>query len=51
MDLPREGRDRREYPEVSYSIVGAIVTGRMESLFRPRRRSRPLRKGIMSRWW
>ena len=29
MDLARPGRDRREYPEVSYSIVGAIVTGLM----------------------
>lgn len=27
MDLARPGRDRREYPEVSYSIIGAIVTG------------------------
>jgi hypothetical protein len=29
LDLSREGRDRREYPEVSYSVVGAIVTGLM----------------------
>jgi hypothetical protein len=29
MDLARPGRERREYPEVSYSIVGAIVTGLM----------------------
>ncbi len=29
MDLARPGRDRRDYPEVSYSIVGAIVTGLM----------------------
>ncbi|HEY6273747.1 MAG TPA: hypothetical protein VIX19_17345, partial [Terriglobales bacterium] len=29
MDLTHEGRDRREYPEVSYSVVGAIVTGLM----------------------
>lgn len=29
MDLARPGRYRREYPEVSYSIVGAIVTGLM----------------------
>ncbi|MGO9641179.1 MAG: hypothetical protein ACLP1Y_07745 [Candidatus Acidiferrales bacterium] len=27
MDLTRDDRDRREYPEVSYSVVGAIVTG------------------------
>jgi len=29
MDLAREGRDRQEYPEVSYSVIGAIVTGLM----------------------
>jgi hypothetical protein len=29
MDLSREGRARREYPEVSYSVIGALVTGLM----------------------
>jgi hypothetical protein len=29
MDLARKGRDRQEYPEVSFSVVGAIVTGLM----------------------
>jgi hypothetical protein len=29
IDLTSEGRERREYPEVSYSVVGAIVTGLM----------------------
>ena len=29
IDLTRENRDRREYPEVSYSVVGAIMTGVM----------------------
>lgn len=29
LDLTREDRARREYPEVSYSVVGAIVTGLM----------------------
>ncbi len=29
MDLSREGRARREYPEVSYSVIGAIVNGLM----------------------
>ena len=29
MDLTREGRERREYPEVSYSVLGALVTGLM----------------------
>lgn len=27
MDLTRDGRERREYPEVSYSVIGAMVTG------------------------
>lgn len=29
MDLTREHRDRREYPEVSFSVVGATMTGLM----------------------
>ncbi len=29
LDLSREDRARREYPEVSFSVVGAIVTGLM----------------------
>jgi hypothetical protein len=29
MDLTRPNRDRQEYPEVSYSVIGAIVTGTM----------------------
>jgi hypothetical protein len=29
LDLARPDRERREYPEVSFSIVGAIVTGLM----------------------
>ena len=29
MDLTRSGRERREYPEVSYSVIGAIVSGLM----------------------
>jgi hypothetical protein len=29
MDLTRDGRYRQEYPEVSYSVVGAIVSGLM----------------------
>jgi hypothetical protein len=29
MDLTREDRERREYPEVSYSVIGAMVTGLM----------------------
>jgi len=27
MDLTRTGRDRQEYPEVSFSVIGAIVDG------------------------
>jgi hypothetical protein len=29
LDLTREGKNRREYPEVSYAVVGAIATGLM----------------------
>lgn len=29
LDLSRPDRDRREYPEVSYAIIGSIVTGMM----------------------
>ena len=29
MDITRPGRERQEYPEVSYSVVGAIVNGLM----------------------
>jgi hypothetical protein len=29
MDLTRAGRQRQQYPEVSYSVVGAIVNGLM----------------------
>ena len=29
LDLSRAGRERREYPEVSYAIIGSIVTGMM----------------------
>jgi hypothetical protein len=29
MELTRTGRYRQEYPEVSYSVIGAIVTGLM----------------------
>jgi tetratricopeptide (TPR) repeat protein len=29
LDLTGDGKNRREYPEVSYAVVGAIVTGMM----------------------
>jgi len=29
MDLTRQDKDRRDYPEVSFSVIGAIVTGMM----------------------
>ncbi len=29
LDLSRPGRERREYPEVSFAIIGSIVTGMM----------------------
>jgi hypothetical protein len=36
IDLTRKGRKRREYPEVSYSVVGAIATGLMGIRVEPR---------------
>jgi hypothetical protein len=35
MDLTRKGRVRREYPEISYSVIGALVTGLMGIRVRP----------------
>jgi hypothetical protein len=35
IDLCREGRARREYPEVSYSVIGALVTGLMGITIEP----------------
>ena len=35
MDLTRTGRERREYPEVPYSVIGAIVNGLMGINVRP----------------
>ncbi len=35
MDLSKPGRERREYPEVSFSVVGAIVTGLMGIQVKP----------------
>lgn len=29
LDLTRQGKNRREYPEVSYAVIGAITTGLM----------------------
>jgi hypothetical protein len=29
MNLTHDGRERREYPEVTYSVIGALVTGLM----------------------
>lgn len=37
MDLTQPGRERREYPEVSYSVVGAIVNGLMGIEVKPSR--------------
>lgn len=36
LDLTRDGRKRREYPEVSYSVIGAMVTGLVGVRVRPR---------------
>ncbi|WP_446745412.1 hypothetical protein [Silvibacterium acidisoli] len=35
LDLSRAGRVRREYPEVSYSVMGALVTGLMGVSIQP----------------
>jgi hypothetical protein len=35
MDLAREDRERREYPEVSFSVVGAMVSGLMGVTLEP----------------
>jgi hypothetical protein len=35
MDLTRAGRERREYPEVSYSVIGALVNGMMGINMKP----------------
>jgi hypothetical protein len=36
IDLARDGRKRREYPEVSYSVIGAMITGLVGVRVRPR---------------
>jgi len=35
MELSRPGRERREYPEVSYAVVGALVSGMMGIQVKP----------------
>lgn len=35
IDLTQEGRERREYPEVSYSVIGALATGLMGIRVKP----------------
>jgi hypothetical protein len=35
IDLTRTGRERREYPEVSYSVIGSLVNGMMGINARP----------------
>lgn len=45
LDLTREGRDRREYPEVSYSVIGAMTTGLMGVRVEP---TRPLAEIVAS---
>jgi hypothetical protein len=46
MDLTRPDKDRREYPEVSFSVVGAIVTGMMGLEVVDDHRSHPLLRSI-----
>jgi hypothetical protein len=41
LDLTREGKNRREYPEVSYSVIGAVATGLMGLDLEPAVRTLP----------
>ena len=45
LDLTRTGRKRREYPEVSYSVIGALVNGMMGINIQP---SLPLEEVVRS---
>jgi len=45
IDLTREDRQRREYPEVSYSVIGAIVSGVMGISVEPAPPSRAAEDG------
>jgi hypothetical protein len=46
MDLTRPDKDRRDYPEVSFSVIGAIVTGMMGLEVVDENRSHPLLHSI-----
>jgi len=47
MDLTRPDKDRRDYPEVSFSVIGAIVTGMMGiEIVNDTNRDRPLLHSI-----
>jgi hypothetical protein len=47
MDLTRPGRERQEYPEVSYSVIGAIVSGLMGVSVEP---SSPLESSLQGNY-
>jgi hypothetical protein len=46
VDLTRPDKDRRDYPEVSFSVIGAMVTGMMGMEVVDDSRSRPLLRSI-----
>ena len=46
LDLTRQGKSRREYPEVSYAVVGAVVTGLMGIELAPADPQRSLGEGL-----
>ena len=46
MDLTRPDKDRRDYPEVSFSVIGAIVTGMMGMEVVDDSQSHPLLRSI-----
>jgi hypothetical protein len=46
LDLTREGKGRREYPEVSYAVVGALVTGLMGIELVPAEPQKSLDEGL-----
>lgn len=46
LDLTAEGKNRREYPEVSYAVIGAIVTGLMGIEVQPSEPENALREDL-----
>ena len=50
LDLAGEGKNRREYPEVSYAVVGAIVAGLMGIELVPAEPEKALQKALYMEW-